>query len=105
LEIEISCSQWEGSACTQSALIYFLLSFGWVGGTFAFLGDASRGYICPEKMSNVNPESPIFSEGSISIMFRTCPKTPGGFYHGTSVGAGPSGWVTESPHPGLNKQI
>jgi hypothetical protein len=22
LEIEISCSQWEGSACTQSALIY-----------------------------------------------------------------------------------
>jgi len=27
-------------------------------------------------------------------MFRTCPKTPGGFYHGTTVGAGPSGWVT-----------
>jgi hypothetical protein len=26
--IEISCSQWEGSACTQSALIFFLLSFG-----------------------------------------------------------------------------
>jgi len=43
LEIEISCSQWEGSACTQSALIYFLLSFGWVGATFAFLGDASKG--------------------------------------------------------------
>jgi hypothetical protein len=32
LEIEISCSQWEGSACTQSALIYFLLSFGLGGG-------------------------------------------------------------------------
>ncbi len=29
MEIEISCSQWEGSACTQSALIFFLLSFGW----------------------------------------------------------------------------
>jgi hypothetical protein len=27
LEIEISCSQWVGSACTQSALIIFLLSF------------------------------------------------------------------------------
>jgi hypothetical protein len=24
---EISCSQWEGSACTQSALFFFLLSF------------------------------------------------------------------------------
>ncbi len=30
--IEISCSQWEGSACTQSALIFFLLSFGGGGG-------------------------------------------------------------------------
>jgi hypothetical protein len=31
--IEISCSQWERSACTQSALIFFLLSFGcWGGG-------------------------------------------------------------------------
>jgi len=29
LEIEISCNQWEGSACTQSALILFFLSFGW----------------------------------------------------------------------------
>jgi hypothetical protein len=34
LEIEISCSQWEGSACTQSALIYFLLSFGLAGAFF-----------------------------------------------------------------------
>jgi hypothetical protein len=30
--IEISCSQWEGSACIQSALIFFLISFGWVWG-------------------------------------------------------------------------
>ncbi len=29
MEIEISCRQWEGSTCTQSALIFFLLSFGW----------------------------------------------------------------------------
>ncbi len=29
--IEISCTQWEGSACTQSALIYFSFKF-WVGG-------------------------------------------------------------------------
>jgi len=28
LEIEISCSQWEALACAQSALIFFLLSFG-----------------------------------------------------------------------------
>jgi hypothetical protein len=28
LEIEISCSQWEASACTQRALIFYLLSFG-----------------------------------------------------------------------------
>jgi len=38
--IEISCSQWEGSACTQSALIFFLLSFGCLGvggrGFFSF---------------------------------------------------------------------
>jgi hypothetical protein len=27
LEIEISCSQWEGSACTQSALIFFSFKF------------------------------------------------------------------------------
>ncbi len=36
LEIEISCSQWEGSACTQSALILFLLSFGGGGGGGVF---------------------------------------------------------------------
>jgi hypothetical protein len=30
--IEISCSQWEASACTQSALILFLLSLGGGGG-------------------------------------------------------------------------
>jgi len=34
--IKISCSQWEGSACTQSALIFFSLKFwvleGGVGG-------------------------------------------------------------------------
>ncbi len=37
LEIEISCSQWEGSACTQSALIFFSFKF-WGGGrrTFSF---------------------------------------------------------------------
>jgi hypothetical protein len=29
--IEISSNQWEGSACTQSALIFFLLSFGCFG--------------------------------------------------------------------------
>jgi len=29
--IEILCSQWEGSACPQSALIFFLLSFGVAG--------------------------------------------------------------------------
>jgi hypothetical protein len=34
LEIEISCSQWEGSACTQSALFFFLLSFGLRGEEF-----------------------------------------------------------------------
>jgi hypothetical protein len=32
LGIEISCSQWEGSACTQSALICFLWSLGLEGG-------------------------------------------------------------------------
>jgi hypothetical protein len=32
--IEISCSQWEGLACTQSALIFKILSFVWVGGGF-----------------------------------------------------------------------
>jgi hypothetical protein len=32
LKIEISCSQWKGSACTQSAMNFFLLSFGWGGG-------------------------------------------------------------------------
>ncbi len=32
LDIEISCSQWEGSACIQNALIFFLLSFGFGGG-------------------------------------------------------------------------
>ncbi len=31
LEIEISCSQWEGSACTQSTLILFYFKF-WVRG-------------------------------------------------------------------------
>jgi hypothetical protein len=36
LEIEISCSQWEGSAGTQSAF-FFSLSFGWGGeGIFFF---------------------------------------------------------------------
>jgi hypothetical protein len=38
--IEISCSQWEGSACTQSALFFFLFSlgvgFGGEGGFFSF---------------------------------------------------------------------
>jgi hypothetical protein len=29
------CSQWEGSACTESALTFFLLSFG-LGGGFHF---------------------------------------------------------------------
>ncbi len=32
--IEISCSQWEGSACTQGALIFFLLSLGRGGEDF-----------------------------------------------------------------------
>jgi hypothetical protein len=34
LEIEISFSQWEGSACTQNALIFFFFEvLGWgVGG-------------------------------------------------------------------------
>ncbi len=36
MKIEISCSQWEGSACTQSALIFFLLSFGWGDDFFIF---------------------------------------------------------------------
>jgi hypothetical protein len=35
LEIEISCTQWEGLACTQSALIFFLLSF--LGGGIFFI--------------------------------------------------------------------
>jgi len=35
--IEISCSQWEGSACTQSALIFLILSFVWVGEGFFFI--------------------------------------------------------------------
>jgi hypothetical protein len=30
--IAISCSEWEGSACTQSALIVFLLGWGRRGG-------------------------------------------------------------------------
>jgi hypothetical protein len=34
--IEISCSQWEGSACTQSALILFSFKF-LVGGGFFFI--------------------------------------------------------------------
>jgi len=29
--IQFSCSQWEGSACTQSALIFFSFKL-WVGG-------------------------------------------------------------------------
>jgi hypothetical protein len=37
LAIEISCNQWEGSACTQSALIFFLLSFGLGGEGFFFI--------------------------------------------------------------------
>jgi hypothetical protein len=38
LEIEISCSQWEGSAYTQSALIFLKIYFGWwgCGGFFSF---------------------------------------------------------------------
>jgi hypothetical protein len=38
LEIEISCSQWEGSGGTQSAMFFFFfLSFGWGrGGFFSF---------------------------------------------------------------------
>jgi hypothetical protein len=35
LEIEISCSQWEGSAYTQSALILFFFKF-WVGAKEGF---------------------------------------------------------------------
>jgi hypothetical protein len=35
--IEISCSQWEGSACTENALIFFLLSFGEGGRGEGFL--------------------------------------------------------------------
>jgi hypothetical protein len=35
-EIEISCSQWEGSACTESALIFFHLCWG-AGEGFFFL--------------------------------------------------------------------
>ncbi len=34
LKIKISCSQWEGSACTQSALFFFLSTFGWEGEDF-----------------------------------------------------------------------
>jgi len=36
LEIEISCSQWEGSARTQSALIFFFWVLGWGEGRFFF---------------------------------------------------------------------
>jgi hypothetical protein len=35
-EIDISCSQWEGSACTQSAQIFKFLSFGLGGEGFQF---------------------------------------------------------------------
>jgi hypothetical protein len=39
LYIEISCSQWEGSACTQSALIFSLVSFEWQGCGGGFLSN------------------------------------------------------------------
>ncbi len=57
LEIEISCSQWEGSACTQSALIFFLLSFGGRG----------RG----ERIFFIFPLSPTCSI-QVSIRFPMC---------------------------------
>jgi hypothetical protein len=36
LEIEISCSRWEGSPWAQSALIYFSFKFWGVGGGIGF---------------------------------------------------------------------
>jgi hypothetical protein len=42
-------SQWEGAACTQSALIFSLLSFkwrGWGGGFFSF-------FLCSQHVLNM----------------------------------------------------
>ncbi len=64
LEIEISCSQWEGSACTQSALNFFLLSFGWVGG----FGGRGRGFFFLFFfVPNIFPKFPMCSQREFSI--------------------------------------
>jgi hypothetical protein len=55
--IEISCSQWEGSACTHSALIFFLLSFVWVGEGFFFIFPLFP--TCSLQVPNGFPHAPI----------------------------------------------
>jgi hypothetical protein len=59
LEIEISCSQWEGSACTQSALIFFLSSFGWWwGGGGGGGGDFFNFYFVPNMFPSSSHQVP-----------------------------------------------
>jgi len=66
LEIEISCSQWEGAACTQSALFFFF-SFkfwvGWLGGDDK--NDFLSFFLCSQHVPFKFPNGfPIYSPGS-----------------------------------------
>jgi hypothetical protein len=50
-ELEVSCTHWEGSACTQSALLFsfkFVGGRGGRGGFFSF-------FLCSQQVPNVFP--------------------------------------------------
>ncbi len=78
LEIEISCNQWEGSACTHDGPCFSPLQ-GWVGGVF------KKFFLVLNVFQHVlimfpwgSPSSQVIPEGvpnSISILFHmVCPK-------------------------------
>jgi hypothetical protein len=60
--IEISCSQWEGSACTQSALIFFFQVWG--GDKRIFFKNSSVPKHVPFKFPMGSHQVPnVFSKG------------------------------------------
>jgi len=72
LEIEISCRQWEGSTCPQSALNFFLLSFGGGvgGGIFSF-------FLCSLQVPNGFPSGSQYIPKFPLFSSRVFPIAPG----------------------------
>jgi hypothetical protein len=70
LEIEISCSQWEGSACTHERSIFFLFEGG--VGKQGFFGFFPLFQMCSHRVPKVFPK--MFPRELGCLTHMVCPK-------------------------------